>query len=32
MPVMGGEGILYQTTRGSYRSCVFVGKEEAGVL
>ena len=31
MPVMGVEGILYQTTRGSYRSCVFVGKE-AGVL
>lgn len=24
-------GILYQTTRGSYRNCVFVGKDEHGV-
>ena len=24
-------GILYQTTRGSYRNCVFVGKDESGV-
>lgn len=24
-------GILYQTTRGSYRNCVFVGKDENGV-
>ena len=26
-----GSGILYQTTRGSYRNCVFVGKDEHGV-
>ena len=26
-----GSGILYQTTRGSYRNCVFVGKDENGV-
>lgn len=26
-----GSGILYQTTRGSYRNCVFVGKNEHGV-
>lgn len=26
-----GSGILYQTTRGSYRNCVFVGKDEYGV-
>lgn len=26
-----GSGILYQTTRGSYRNCVFVGKDEGGV-
>ena len=25
------EGILYQTTRGNYRNCVFVGKDEGGV-
>ena len=25
------EGILYQTTRGNYRNCVFVGKDENGV-
>lgn len=25
-------GILYQTTRGSYRNCVFVGKDEGGML
>ena len=25
------EGILYQTTRGNYRNCVFVGKDESGV-
>ena len=25
------EGILYQTTRGNYRNCVFVGKDEHGV-
>lgn len=25
------EGILYQTTRGRYRNCVFVGKDEGGV-
>ena len=25
------EGILYQTTRGGYRNCVFVGKDEHGV-
>lgn len=24
-------GILYQTTRGNYRNCVFVGKDEHGV-
>ena len=24
-------GILYQTTRGNYRNCVFVGKDENGV-
>ena len=24
-------GILYQTTRGNYRNCVFVGKDEGGV-
>ena len=24
-------GILYQTTRGSYRNCVFVGKDEGGI-
>lgn len=24
-------GILYQTTRGSYRNCVFVGKDADGV-
>lgn len=24
-------GILYQTTRGSYRNCVFVGKDAEGV-
>lgn len=24
-------GILYQTTRGGYRNCVFVGKDEGGV-
>lgn len=24
-----GSGILYQTTRGNYRNCVFVGKDEA---
>ena len=26
-----GSGILYQTTRGNYRNCVFVGKDENGV-
>lgn len=26
-----GSGILYQTTRGNYRNCVFVGKDEHGV-
>ena len=26
-----GSGILYQTTRGNYRNCVFVGKDEGGV-
>ena len=26
-----GSGILYQTTRGSYRNCVFVGKDSDGV-
>ena len=26
-----GSGILYQTTRGGYRNCVFVGKDEGGV-
>ena len=26
-----GSGILCQTTRGSYRNCVFVGKDEHGV-
>ena len=25
------EGILYQTTRGNYRNCVFVGKDEGGI-
>lgn len=25
------EGILYQTTRGNYRNCVFVGKDEGAV-
>lgn len=25
------EGILYQTTRGNYRNCVFVGKDESGI-
>ena len=25
------EGILYQTTRGNYRNCVFVGKDDGGV-
>ena len=25
------EGILYQTTRGNYRNCVFVGKDEVGI-
>lgn len=25
------EGILYQTTRGNYRNCVFVGKDENGI-
>lgn len=24
-------GILYQTTRGSYRNCVFVGKDKSGI-
>ena len=26
-----GSGILYQTTRGNYRNCVFVGKDEGSV-
>ena len=26
-----GSGILYQTTRGNYRNCVFVGKDAEGV-
>ena len=26
-----GSGILYQTTRGNYRNCVFVGKDADGV-
>ena len=26
-----GSGVLYQTTRGGYRNCVFVGKDEGGV-
>lgn len=26
-----GSGILYQTTRGNYRNCVFVGKDDGGV-
>ena len=26
-----GSGILYQTARGSYRNCVFVGKDGNGV-
>ncbi len=25
------EGLLYQTTRGGFRNCVFVGRDEAGV-